>query len=165
MNETNPMDILIDDVHVINNNASFFWNYLTELMTKNHQQNKRILLISRYGKLHHVETAPPIEFKSPLGLKHLRLSREEYELVITNVIQQFHVHLELFSDPPDVFEPEVKDWIYNLSCGHAGLMLSTLHFVMLKRVHSNITRASDIFWCLNSLEYNKFLEKTNPYSL
>jgi hypothetical protein len=58
---------------------------------------------------------------------------------------------------------KVRDWIFNMTRGHGGLALYTLHF-MTKKCRTTTTD-DELFWVLLSNDFKSYIESTRPYEL
>ena len=61
------------------------------------------------------ENPTPIEFTNTLGLNDLLLTRNEFNVLVANIVQQYD-DLSYFSIPD-----EVRNTIFNITNGHPGL--------------------------------------------
>ncbi|CAG8699473.1 5737_t:CDS:2 [Rhizophagus irregularis] len=140
--------------------AKFFWNTIKAIMNSSRASNNapvRILLLSMYGMPKPLDgISTPITFSVTLGLDHLRLSRAEYSVLLEKFITatQREMHFEI--------EGNIKNVMYNMSRGHAGIMRGTLNRVK-EQYRNGVQTTPELLKYFISADFRNFLTSTRSF--
>lgn len=137
------LDIIIDEAQTIYGKVPFFWEKLKELQGLK-DSGIRILLLSAYGKPTH-DLGTPLEFKNTLGLDQLCFPINEFE----GLVEKIHSPLL----------PTVRQWIYDATAGHPGLVRTTLACLLDLSRDGRTTEAEHIQFLL-SPQYRRKINDT-----
>ncbi|CAB5357215.1 unnamed protein product [Rhizophagus irregularis] len=98
----------------------------------------------------------PITFSVTLGLDHLRLSRAEYSVLLEKFITatQREMHFEI--------EGNIKNVMYNMSRGHAGIMRGTLNRVK-EQYRNGVQTTPELLKYFISADFRNFLTSTRSF--
>ncbi|PKK56868.1 hypothetical protein RhiirC2_871514 [Rhizophagus irregularis] len=115
-NCTEKTYLFVDEVQFIyGNRAQYFWEKVKDLQSNDGcNKNLWILFLGTYHPTL-ADNPTPIQITNTLGLNELLLTRNEFNLLVANIVQKYNDR-SYFNIPNDV-----RDTIFNITNGHPGL--------------------------------------------
>src|SRR6185437_8913741 len=149
------VDVIIDEAQILyNEQMGFFWNVVKRQLQEHIRNiNLRILLLSMYDRPG-MSSSLPVSFNEALGLNDLRLLRSEFDSLVDKFLKSIRRMTVII---PGV----VRDVIFNMTCGHPGLVRLTLRLLHLN--YWKDFNASAMLSYLLSAGYFKYVETTRAF--
>ncbi|CAG8648725.1 10516_t:CDS:10, partial [Ambispora leptoticha] len=154
-----PINVLIDEAQILYGGVSFFWTALKRLMNPRFTNPYLRVLLSMYGDAgvvtDTISTATPIEFSATLGLDDLRMTRDEYDQLVTKFIEA--------SVFPILIPSKVCDAIFSATHGHAGIIRRMLDFLG-GQYRRGLRRQNEMLRYLVSPGFRNAIENTRAFN-